>query len=277
MSRGLGRLVYTFSRKHNRTSDANLKLAFGPDISPERIKEIQIESFQGIILTIFDVLWFSLNTRKRVKKYVTFDDSMMYYIETLPQITVTAHLGNWEVHGMAMALSGYPCTSIAAPLGNPYIDAIFHSIRKKTGMKMAFKDGAARVALATIKEKGRLAVLLDQNITPESGGIFVNFFGLQVPVSKIGASLAIKTKTKLVFTYCIPDIKGFYTAYSFPVETAPGADEQSVTQALTTALESVLRKHPGKWLWIYKRWKYIPEGADVEKYPFYARKTEVRG
>ena len=137
---------------------------------------------------------------------------------------------------------------------------------------MTPRAGAIWVAMKTIKEKGRLAVLLDQNITPESGGIFVDFFGLPVPVSKIAASLALKTKTKLVFVYCISDKNGFYTAYAFPVETEPGADEQSVTQAVTSALESVLRKYPGKWLWIYKRWKYIPEGADISNYPFYARR-----
>jgi KDO2-lipid IV(A) lauroyltransferase len=65
-----------------------------------------------------------------------------------------------------------------------------------------------------------------------------------------------------------------YRAYALPpirVEEGEHA-EKNVTQAIARVLEGEIRKNPEQWLWVYKRWKYIPaEATSVERYPFYAR------
>ena len=38
------------------------------------------------------------------------------------------------------------------------------------------------------------------------------------------------------------------------------------------ALEDEIRRHPGQWVWTYKRWKRVPPDDDTSRFPFYARK-----
>ena len=38
--------------------------------------------------------------------------------------------------------------------------------------------------------------------------------------------------------------------------------------------EKAIREHPEAWLWSYKRWRYIPLGADPRPFPFYALPPE---
>ena len=45
------------------------------------------------------------------------------------------------------------------------------------------------------------------------------------------------------------------------------------TRDIAAAMEKVVRKHPEQWLWIYKRWKYIPDSRSEDEYPFYARRS----
>ena len=45
-------------------------------------------------------------------------------------------------------------------------------------------------------------------------------------------------------------------------------------QALMDMSEEFIRKYPDQYLWFYRRFQYIPQGATDElkaKYPFYAK------
>jgi lauroyl/myristoyl acyltransferase len=122
---------------------------------------------------------------------------------------------------------------------------------------------------------------MDQNILPQQGGEFVNLFGLPVPISKSAAGLASHTGAAIVFTYCVADTEGNYQAYALPPIRASEQrhQEKEVTHAIAQMLENVIKKHPDQWLWMYKRWKFIPDGKSPNEYPFYARrlKTEDSG
>ena len=54
--------------------------------------------------------------------YVLLDASFERLFRTRPAIIVTAHFGNWEALGLAIARRGYPVVSVAAPLANPFVD-----------------------------------------------------------------------------------------------------------------------------------------------------------
>ncbi|MBO7654381.1 MAG: hypothetical protein J6U40_05615, partial [Kiritimatiellae bacterium] len=50
------------------------------------------------------------------------------------------------------------------------------------------------------------------------------------------------------------------------------ASPQAMTQAMATAFERVIRRHPSLWCLNYRRWRYMMEGtAHPERYPFYAK------
>jgi KDO2-lipid IV(A) lauroyltransferase len=274
LARLLGRAAFIFAAQLRGIALANLDATFGSDLSQADKEKIAIESFRTFALVLTDLFWFALNGKRRIAANLTFDASYDYYFKTSPVIVVAGHIGNWEVLGQAMALRGAPTLSVAAPLDNPYVDRILTYLRKTSGQKVVFKEGAVKMLLRTLYDGARVGLILDQNTLPEDGGEFVALFGLPVPMSKAATTLSERTNAQIVLVYAVQDGDNRYMAYAHPVEPSSG---RTMTQTIADAMEVVIRKHPGQWLWMYKRWKYIPSGHSGAGFPFYARRVDGGG
>jgi lauroyl/myristoyl acyltransferase len=169
--------------------------------------------------------------------------------------------------------------SVAAPLANRPLDTLFNRIRSDTGQRVVSKRGAIRALLKILRDNRKVALLLDQNTKPSESGLFVEFFGKPAPVSTAAAALALRSRTPILFGYCIPDQQGHYTIsrmqQMLPPEAYDQEDRQACTRRLTRdiacSMENKIREYPEHWLWMYKRWKYIAPGYTREDYPFYAK------
>jgi len=277
----LGNVGFCLARRDRKVALANLDVAYGDALSTEEKKRIARGAFRTFALVLLDLFWFGWRTHRRVGAHVSFDPSFDHYFKTAPLVAVTAHLGNWEVMGLATARHGEPPFSVAAPLDNRFVDRMLNRLRRGTGQEIAEQTGAVRTLLKALKRGARAALLLDQNTLPQDGGVFVTLFGRSVPMAKTAAGLASHSGAPIVFVYCVADETGHYRAYGRPPLQAgeKRGEEREVTQEIARLLEDAVKTHPDQWLWMYKRWKYIPEGESSEKYPFYARrlKTEQAG
>ncbi len=275
ISRCIGAFAFHACGRFKKVAMANLDLAFGGDLTQEAKTAVAVKSFQTACLMFLDIFWFSVFNSRRISAWVTMDSSCDHFFKASPGIIVSAHMGNWEIMAQAVALHGHPCLTVVAPLENPFVDKIMNRFRRMTGQQVKERQGAVRALMTCLKKGGKIALVLDQNTHPRDGGIFVPFFGVDAPVSKAAASLQIHTGADIVLTYCLAMDDGLYKICSLPPLQLNGKDphsEKSVTCAITSLIESVIREHPDQWLWIYKRWKYIPADALPEKYPFYAKK-----
>lgn len=278
MAGALGRVGALCARRARRVGLANLDLVYGDSLSSRQKRRILRESFCTFALVTLDILWFTRHPRERLARYIQFDDETLERLDRTPLICVTGHLGNWESLGQAVANAGFPLHSVAAPLSNPGVDKLFIPSRQLTGQTILSSEGALRPLLKLLRGGGRFAILLDQNTKPSEGGVFVPFFGLPVPMSAGAALLALRTRSNLVFGFCIPQPDGTYRvdvlhwmpAGEGPDGTGPEAVE-AMTRLIASRLEDAVRTYPGRWLWMYKRWKHVPTGADRSRYPFYAK------
>jgi KDO2-lipid IV(A) lauroyltransferase len=158
--------------------------------------------------------------------------------------------------------------AVVAPISNPLADRMLTRLRRLTGQEVTPREGAFKTLVRTLRDGGYVGLMMDQNTVPARGGEFVKFFGLPVPMSRAAAALEEKTAATVVFIFCLPDGRGNYTVRAL----RPGpAGHGRTTQALAEAMEDVIRRDPGQWMWTYKRWKYIPPGASRDGFPFYAR------
>lgn len=279
LARVLGRTAYFAAVHLRRVGQTNLNLAFKDALTPRQKTAILKKSFETFALILLDSFWFMRDIEKRLARHVRFDDSLKPFLQKKAQMCLTAHMGNWEVLGQAAAARGYPLTGVADPLANPAVDELFKDIRFRLGLRTVPRKGAVRELLRTLRNGDKLGLLLDQNTKPSEGGIFVNFFGLPVPVSAVGASLALRADAEIVFGFCLPQPDGNYLAYGTdrlqpalkPGETALKATHR-LTQEITDVIEREVRLHPETWLWTYKRWKYVGPGRRREEYPFYSKR-----
>ena len=274
----LARMAFRFDRHLRMVGYANLQIAFGDSIPENRKKEILIESYNTFALVVLDMFWFSLKAAERISAYVSFDQGFDRLFQNKRQVCITGHFGNWEILGQAAALRGCRLVSVAAPLANPVVDILFNRLRTTTKQQMLPKYGAVRGLLKTLNPDGKIAILLDQNTRPDEGGVFVDFFELPVPVSSAGAALSLRTKAEIFFGFCLPQPDGSYRAHSpgclspeayDSLETRQAIDR--LTREIARILENEIKANPGAWLWMYKRWKYIPSGRSPSEYPFYAK------
>lgn len=274
-----GSAAYYLDGNGRRIGEANLDIAFGDSKSQLEKKSILKGSFQCFARTLFDILWFTHDSAERLPKYVRFDkDASTLVDQHEPQILITAHLGNWETGGLAMAARGVPIHSIAAPLRNLRVEALFTPTRQSTGQRIIHRQGAIRAMLRILSKREKIVLLMDQNTKPSDGGVFTPFFGLPVLVSTAPAAIALRTGARLIFGYCVPHENGTYRVLlldSMPVERHEGKPSQQDVDTLTAKIssksEEVIRLYPEHWMWMYKRWKYVPPGYDRKDLPWYAK------
>lgn len=267
-----GSLAFIFSVREKRVALANLQAVYGDSMTQAEREKTTRESFRSMALVLLDVLWFGRFTSRRISRYVGFDRSYDVFFGTHPLVVVPGHLGNWEAMGLAVALRGAPTMSVVMPLKNRFVDGMLNRSRRSTGQKVVEREGAVRALIRELQNGGRVALLLDQNTLPEEGGVFVDTLGLPAPVSKAAAAVARKTGAPIVCVWCVPDRRGFYTSYASElIRVEAKQTDEDVTQKVVSVFDDVIRRHPGNWLWMYKRWKYVPRHSSADRYPFYAR------
>ncbi len=286
LARLAGTLGYFVARNSRRIALANLDLAFQDSLTPLEKRRIARQSFTTMARTVLDMIWFCRDTRRRLARYVASDPQMPDYVYTTPVIGLTAHFGSWELLSRWLVVNGYPHAAVVAPLINPRVERLFNRSRLMSGMEVIPQAGALRGVLRTIKQKKNVALVLDQNVKPQDGGIFVDFFGLPVPMSGAAALFAERTGTPIVATFCMNRPDGTYYVYALPPlkpetfagygSSRPSALAKSenalaITRTIAGLFEQEIRQHPGQWLWMYKRWKHIPPGMSPAAYPFYAK------
>lgn len=273
-----GRLAYLFSSGLRRLALTNLELALGDDVTPARRRLLARRAFGNFALVFLDFFWFSKNTAVRLRKYVAVDPWLREGLRQFNTIGVTAHFGNWELLAQALAMDGVSVTAVAAPLANPAVDESFRQFRDNGGVRIISKAGAVRQLLRVLRSGGNIALLLDQNIKPEDGGVFVDFFGLPIPMSNAAAVLAERTGTAITVVFCQIEPDGSYRLHARPtwcVWRAPGVEIEQVrleiTHRIAENFEAEIRRHPDQWLWMYKRWKHVAPGQPRSAYPYYAK------
>lgn len=267
LGRGAGRLVGALDRRHLAIADENLRHAF-PDWDHAR----RLRTARGVYAhfgqMIVDILWLHGHSRDEVMSRLDVigrehvDRAMA---KGRGAIFVTAHLGNWEVIGLAHGWTFGPIAVVARPLDNPALDRRMCAFRAMAGNRVVYKTDALREVIRALHAGGGVAILIDQNVQ-EKDGLFVDFFGRPAATTTVAAALAVKTGCALVPGHTTIGPDGRYRAvYDPPIEWTPSGDKQAdiafITQALTRVIEGWIREHPDQWLWIHRRWKTQPAPA----------------
>ncbi len=98
----------------------------------------------------------------------------------------------------------------------------------------------------------------------ETDGVWVEFFGAEVPTAKGPAILSLKTDAGIVPIFCrkVADDKyviNIYPEIEYSKTDVEDEDILNLTSVLTRVIEDEVRKCPDQWLWIHDRWKYKKE------------------
>lgn len=272
-SRWVADTAYTFDSRGKMIARANLRLMFGSRMTPIREAALIRRSYRNMARVVLNVLWMSRDTRARLADQVSFNPGVL---ETLrrntPIVTVSAHLGNWEILSQACVANGVPMLSVAKQVGSPEMTAHLIRMRSTIGQQLVPAEGALRPLLRALKNGTSIGLLIDQYTSLADGGTWVTLFGVPAGISMAPAALARKTRTPIIFAWSRPLKDGRYRiepGQLFPYD--PLISDAERAQQMASAFERVIRRHPSLWCLNYCRWRYIRPGDDPARYPLYAR------
>jgi KDO2-lipid IV(A) lauroyltransferase len=248
----------------------NLRHAF-PDWDRARLEATARAVYAHFGRVLFDILWLQGRSREDVMTLVEIvgrDHVDKAMAAGRGAIMCTAHVGNWEVHGLVHGWTFGPIGVVARPLDNPALDARLCGFRTAGGNGVIYKRKALAQIIKAMRDGGGVAILLDQNVQARDG-IFVDFFGRPAATTTVAAALALKTGCALVpcRTELRPDGR-YRISYEPAITWSPlgshDADLAGITQELARRTEAWVRETPEQWLWIHRRWKTRPQpsGAD---------------
>lgn len=263
---------------------ANLKIAF-PDKKSWEIHKIARKNASNIVLSILEFFWF-INRHHKLNNLLYMDPKIQPMIDKCVKnktglIWVTPHLGNWEVARIAVSNSqDIPMAVVARKLNNPYLNKLINYGRMADGSRVIPAKGAVKGMIKALKDGCMVATLVDQNTRARDGGIFVNFFGLPVTTSRAPALFGRKFKAILAVGGAIR--KGYkYETFveELPKKPKDYQSDEELIQDIISKTEDFICQYPDQYLWMYERWRYIPEDLDEEKkkrYPYYASEVTPR-
>lgn len=104
---------------------------------------------------------------------------------------------------------------------------------------------------------------MDQSANPEYSS-YVNFFGRKVATFHGAAKIALKNKTEILFGYGqrTRNYKYLITMDKIEYDDLTKYNDENVnilTERINRKLEEAIKKNPGQWLWVHRRFKHIKE------------------
>lgn len=245
----------------------NLALAF-PEKTQQEHRRILRDEFVSLGRQLAEVCLFPRYTRENVGQVVIYDGFENFetaYRRGKGVLFVTAHLGGWELSAFAHSLYGHPLHIVMRPLDNPYLDRLIRRYRTMHGNTTVDKDDFVRGLLSAMKAGETVGILMDTNMTPPQG-VFVPFFGILACTASGLARIALRTEAAVVpgFTIWERAQKKYVLRFDPALELVrTGNDDADVvanTAMFTKVIEDYVRRYPGQWLWVHRRWKTRPEG-----------------
>ena len=277
----ISRVMYRFDRAGRKLALFNLRVVLGADevknlpffklkttrLAPPTKREEKIlrRSYRNMARTIGHAFWTCRNARRRVVEAGEMcEEGRRFLAANRPAVTVSGHIGCWEILSQLAFLEGHPMMSVAKDIGTSGMTRLLMKSRTSIGQEIVHADGAFRPLMQGIKDGKSLGLLVDQVVKPKNGGVWVRFFGRPVPVSAAPAFFSAKGKAPVAVAWSRPLPDGRYRCEVVNTYSPQEAREVwNLTQRCIHDLEGVIRRHPSCWVLNYRYFRKVPSAEEL--------------
>lgn len=262
-------IAYAWRPPLRRAAIFNLRLAF-PDWNDAQRRLVVRGAIRQVGWMVGEFSQFPKYTRARIERIVVLDGQQHFEAARARGkgvLFLTGHMSAWELAPFAHAMYGFPLHFLVRPVANERVDALVNHYRCLSGNRPIEKNRSARAILKILADGGTVGVLADHN-TSLGEGVFVDFFGVPASTTSGLARLALRTDAAVVPGFLSWDaaLRKYRLGFAPGVELSRTGDEEADvlenTARFTRIIEQHVRAHPGQWLWVHKRWKTRPPGAE---------------
>lgn len=275
-------VVHVVDRPAIRRSLAHLEIAFGASAPGGGHRRIVREMFRATGRNLVDVLRpFPTESAAR-ENLVRFEG--WEHLEAARRggrgvVALSAHLGNWEVLGAALAGRGVPVDVVAQKVFSRGADRILNDWRLRAGVVVHRRGEGLGGVIRALRSGHVVGVLVDQDTPGPS--LFADFFGRSARTPRSPFVLARRTGAALLPMWIRMEADGRHVATlgpEIPLDAAPGeAGLVAAAESWHRILEAAIRRFPAQWVWHHRRWRTRPRASVTVLGDFSRRVTERLG
>jgi KDO2-lipid IV(A) lauroyltransferase len=167
---------------------------------------------------------------------------------------LTGHCGNWELLAGAVCARGLPVIAVARGLQSPVLQEALLRLRTSLGVRSAIRGRpmGVRVLRTVLNGEAALGVLIDQETRVD--GVWVPFFGRPAYTPVGPAEFALRHRFVVVPVFIESNPDGSHVVrFHAPIDLPD--DRVEATAVMTREVEGQVRRVPGQWVWIHRRWR----------------------
>lgn len=271
----LGPLYKLVGKKQVKRGLKNLMIGLSIDETEAMV--IMDRLFQNLGKSVLETLYMPNLTPEFIKEHIEIrgaEHLEAAMAEDKGVVILTAHIGNWEWMGAALAANGYPSTTIVKNQPNAQFTRLMNEYREMVGLEVFARGGSEmRGAAQAMKAKKLLGFLADQDGWYQ--GLPVMFLGQESSAVTGPASFAKKFKAPVVPVFASRKEKGHIVhilpALHYKDTGDVDKDMFRLTEETVKVTEAFIKEHPDEWLWFQHRWNTkLEDIQDIE------RKLQVR-
>jgi KDO2-lipid IV(A) lauroyltransferase len=256
-------LVHLIDRPAVGRSLRHLEMAgVGPDAAARR--RIVREMFRATGRNLVDLFRLPRTGPEEFARIVSFE-GLEHLDRALARgrgaVVLSAHLGNWEVLGAALAARGYPMNIIARRIFDPRSDRLLNRWRRACGVRVVTRQDGLFPAVRALRRGEVVGTLADQDT--RGPAVFADFFGRPARTPEGPFRIARRTGAALVPLWIHLGEDGVHRVRVLP-EIPPPAQGgiHADAERWHRILEEAVRERPEQWVWHHRRWKSSPPAAE---------------
>jgi lauroyl/myristoyl acyltransferase len=182
-------------------------------------------------------------------------------------VSVTAHVGNWELAGRLLATRLARRTHVVVTADEA--PALGRWVRRDgEGMRFVPRSHPSiGVELVAALRRGEVVALQADRALGTGGDVWIPFFGRPAPFPLGPFLLARAAGVPVVPAFCVLDRHHRYTVRIGTSMTVRRGEEEDAARAWVALLESVVREHPTQWFNFFDAWNPFTDPAAASPAP----------
>ncbi|MBN1592063.1 MAG: lysophospholipid acyltransferase family protein [Candidatus Coatesbacteria bacterium] len=258
----IGSVARILMRESRELAQSNLRLAF-PELTEEEMCRIGKRTAQLLLVNAFQVVWMA-GHREKIWELIEVEG--LDHLETALSsgkgaILLGAHFGNFMLQCLRLGFERFAFSTIVNMPKAERLNSLISERALEMGLNIISRDppwGATREVIRRLGENEVVCVIADEEA--RKGGVFVEFFGYEVPTPKGPAMFALRSGAPIlpVFIYRLGGMRQRIVIEP-PLNPPDYADDEafieSNTAAMAAIIENTIRRHPEEWSWITHRWR----------------------
>jgi len=257
----IGKAIYPFLPRLRSIAYSNISHCF-PEKKQSQVNTLVKRHFEAVGISLFETANAYYASDKKINKLLIIKNNH-FFTDALKQqggiILLCAHFMPLMLGSRALLLN-HTIANIYRPQNNKLFDQAMVKGYKKHGAVM-IKSTDTRSIIKAINNSLPIWYAPDQDLG-QKNSVFAPLFGIQTATASATSRLAKNNSTRVIPYSFIRTSEGYEMSFEKPLLNFPSNDP--IVDATTTnmILEKQINKSPEQYLWIHRRFKTRPEGAE---------------